>query len=587
MTLAVATSAFMRLLRRAPTKKVTSLFVLMVLCGLTEGLGIAIVIPLLHVLQPSPDTSANLTGTLLSVAGKFGDWLTPGPLLALFVLLVGLRSLIQYGREQQAAHLQHLLVDDLRRECFSALLHAEWRWLIKRRRSDLASLLLNDINRIGSGLNFGLATLATLMTMAVYLIAALLLSWQMTLLVLLSAALLLVALNGQRHNALALGQGLSAAFKTMHANVQDSLTGIRLSKTLGREEIHLKQFEQAMHDMRVQQERFSATSGKTKALFQCSGVALLAFYLYMGLEFWSVATAQLLTLVLIFARLIPLFATLQQQVHQWLHALPALLAGEALLQQSLAASEQVIQDSSTWQLRHAIRLSGIGVSYAEREQAALDSVTLELPYLSTTAVVGPSGSGKSTLADVIAGLLAPDMGTITVDGVPIDASNRISWRHSVAYMTQDVFLFNDSIRNNLLCGHEEASDEALNEALHQAAADFVFDLPHGLDTQIGDAGVSLSGGERQRLALARALLRKPLLLILDEATSALDQDNELRIRDAIGKLQGTVTILIISHKPTTLEHATQMIELDRGRLVRCSSNPPLDVTQECTTCPSS
>lgn len=586
MTHAVAAKAFLRLLRRAPSRQVGSLFALMVLCGLTEGLGIAVVIPLLHVLQPAPDATGSLTSALQSVAGGLGVMLSPGPLLTLFVALICLRSLIQYSRERQAVHLQHSLVDSLRRSCFSALLHAEWRWIIKHRRSDLASLLLNDVNRVGNGLNFGLSALATLMTMIVYLAAAVLLSWQMTLLVLFSAALMLLMLNGQRNSALSLGQRLSEAFRTMQANVQDSLAGIRLSKTLGREEIHLKQLAQAMHDLRSQQEQFSASTGKTKALFQCSGVALLALYLYLGLMLWEVEVAQLLTLVLIFARLIPLFAALQQQIHQWLHAVPALLASETLLQQGLKAAEQVSHDTKTWQLRHAVRLKNVGVNYANREYAALESVTLELPYLSTTAVIGPSGSGKSTLADVIAGLLTTDTGTLEVDGIPIDARNRLSWRHSVAYVTQDVFLFNDSIRNNLLCGYENASDAALEDALHQAAADFVFNLPLGLETQIGDSGTCLSGGERQRLALARALLRKPALLILDEATSALDHDNELRISDAIAKLQGTVTILIISHKSTTLEHATQVIELDQGRLVKCSSHPTA-FSPERTECPRS
>ncbi len=156
-----AATAFVRLLRRAPPRQVSWLFALMVLCGLTEGLGIAIVIPLLQVMQPSPEATGSLSSMLLSASGTFGDLVKPAPLLTLFVALVCLRSLIQFGREQQAVRLQHALVDHLRRACFSALLHAEWRWIIKRRRSDLASLLLNDINRVGHGLNFGLAALAT------------------------------------------------------------------------------------------------------------------------------------------------------------------------------------------------------------------------------------------------------------------------------------------------------------------------------------------------------------------------------------------------------------------------------------------
>jgi ATP-binding cassette subfamily C protein len=180
--------------------------------------------------------------------------------------------------------------------------------------------------------------------------------------------------------------------------------------------------------------------------------------------------------------------------------------------------------------------------------------------------MGASGAGKSTLADVLMGLLQPDDGCLCVDDVRLDGATRMAWRRSVAYVPQEVFLFHDSIRNNLLWGYEAASEAELITALKRAAADFVFDLPAGLNTLVGDGGVRLSGGERQRIALARALLKRPSLLILDEATSALDLESEARVRRSIENLHGDLTVVIIGHRLPTLEHADQVVVLDQGRI---------------------
>lgn len=165
-------------------------------------------------------------------------------------------------------------------------------------------------------------------------------------------------------------------------------------------------------------------------------------------------------------------------------------------------------------------------------------------------------------------MIEPDSGRLLVDGVRVDGEIRVAWRQSVAYVPQDVFLFDDTIRVNLLWGNPATTTDALLEVLDKAAAGFVRDLPNGLDTVVGANGMRLSGGERQRLTIARALLARPSLLIMDEATSALDPANELAIRDALRRLRGD---LIIGHRLATLEHAGQVIELKAGRIARIGS----------------
>jgi ATP-binding cassette subfamily C protein len=198
----------------------------------------------------------------------------------------------------------------------------------------------------------------------------------------------------------------------------------------------------------------------------------------------------------------------------------------------------------------------------------LDGVSLTIPAGRTSAIVGPSGGGKTTIADLIIGLLTPDEGRVVVDGVPLGPERMRSWRAQIGYVVQDSFLFHDSIRANMLWADPDATDAEIWTALEQAAAaDFVSALPDGLDAIVGDRGARLSGGERQRLTLARALLRKPALLVLDEATSAIDSENERKIQAAVEALHGVTTILVITHRLATIQGADNVFVIEGGRVV--------------------
>src|SRR5690606_1060957 len=176
--------------------------------------------------------------------------------------------------------------------------------------------------------------------------------------------------------------------------------------------------------------------------------------------------------------------------------------------------------------------------------------------------------GKSTLADILIGLLAPSSGSLLIDGHELTDADRRLWRGRISYVSQDIFLFHDSVRRNLLVGRPDASDEQLWGALEAAsAAGFVRDLPDGIDTVVGDRGTKVSGGERQRLALARALLREPDMLVLDEATSNLDAVNEARVQEAIRRLHGRVTMVVIAHRLATVRDADAVHVMTDGRLV--------------------
>jgi ATP-binding cassette, subfamily C, bacterial len=233
-----------------------------------------------------------------------------------------------------------------------------------------------------------------------------------------------------------------------------------------------------------------------------------------------------------------------------------------------AAAESGAERSEEVELRDSIRLEGVSFSYdGEGTIAAIRDLDLAIRVGETTAIVGPSGAGKSTIADLIMGLVAPTRGRVLIGDAPLGPELLRSWRSQIGYVAQETFLFNDTVRANLLWARPDAGDEEIWQALELAAGEFVFELPQGLETVLGDRGVRLSGGERQRIALARALLREPSLLILDEATSALDSENERRIQSAVEGLQGRMTILIITHRLSTIRRADVIHVVESGRLV--------------------
>lgn len=558
---------FFRLVSLAPRRELIALFGVMMFSSLTEGFGLLLIVPMLDILGQGK-TSNPIVVSIVMVLNIIGISTTTEGLLAAFVCLVAMRSGIQLIQDRLTSQLQRNIVDQLRLKCFSALLNVEWRWLIATKRSDHANLLLGDINRIGTGLHFGIGLTVTYTMMVTYLLAALMLSPTMATLVLLSGGLVFSLLAGHRRQVLSLGFNQTKASRSLYSNVQESLSGIKLSKVLGNEERFLQLFSQTVESLREQEKAFIYNSGLSRAMFQISGAVLLAIYLYVGLSIWKLPVAEVLTLVVIFSRMIPMFMSAQQQLHQWIHSLSALYETEQLLAQCEAAAEPISQHHDhDWVVNEAIEINDVTSQYEDRERSALSNISIRLPAHSTTAIMGASGAGKSTLADILMGLLKPDLGFVTVDGVQISETERRSWRKSVAYVPQDTFLFHDTVRQNLLWGNPHASEADLILALEKSAAQFVFNLPKGLETIVGDNGLRLSGGERQRIALARALLKKPSLLILDEATSALDVENEALIRAAIERLHGNLVVVIIGHRLPTLEHADQVIVLREGKIV--------------------
>ncbi len=215
----------------------------------------------------------------------------------------------------------------------------------------------------------------------------------------------------------------------------------------------------------------------------------------------------------------------------------------------------------------------VSLSYTGDQSLALQNLTFKIPRNQVTALVGQSGAGKSSIVDLLIGLYQPSLGQITVNGKSLQQYNQASWRQHIGVVSQDTFIFNSSILDNLRYGAPGATLKEVVEAAKSAQAHrFILDLPDGYETTVGERGYRLSGGQRQRLALARAILKQPEIMILDEATSALDSESERIIQQALAEFQQNRTVIVIAHRLSTIVEADQILVLEKGQLVEQGSH---------------
>ncbi|MDD2679729.1 MAG: ABC transporter ATP-binding protein [Candidatus Omnitrophica bacterium] len=259
----------------------------------------------------------------------------------------------------------------------------------------------------------------------------------------------------------------------------------------------------------------------------------------------------------------------------------------SLNQQAVAASERIYEvletEPSVVELPGARQLSGFKSSivfndvwFNYGDNQVLKGINLNVPYGSVLAIVGPSGTGKTTLLDLIPRFYDPKKGSITIDGIDIKAVTLKSLRQQVGIVTQETILFNDTIKANIAYGKPGAMDEEIQQAALQANAhDFISHLPQGYATVIGDRGMRISGGERQRIAIARALLKNPPILILDEATSQLDSESEKVVQDALDQLIKGRTVFVIAHRLSTVRNAHKIVVLDKGVIAEAGTHTEL------------
>ncbi len=544
--------------------------VLSVAASVLEGFGISLFIPLLQgpLLQGAPDPGGTAQGLGGVLAGMVSAIPPEHRLPALTGAIFGsilLKCALAYANAALIAVLAGRIGHRLRVDGFRQMTAVSPAWLRTRRNGEVFDTLSGEVWKTVDALVLFAGLVGSVCTVAVFAMLLLLISWTLTAVVAVALAVMAVAFHALARKAQHLGERAVAANRDLDAALWEGYGALGVIRAFGREADEVDRFRARSDSVRrvfIGMEVLSAASGP---LFEASAALLiLVIFAAMGLH----DPARLPTLAAFLLVLFRMQPQIRQVVSHWISL--RLMAG------AVSTVARFLDPSDKHYLRSgdrvapvpagAIRFDKVAFRYGDGTPPALDGVSFDIPRGRTTALVGPSGAGKSTVVALITRSFDPTAGAVLADGIPLPDLDLRDWRGRIGLVSQDVFLFDASVHDNIAYGRPGAGAEEVVEAARVAHADgFIRALPDGYATRLAEGG-GLSGGQRQRLALARAILRNPEILILDEATNALDSLSESLVEDALATFGRERTVIVVAHRLATVRRASHVVVLNQGRV---------------------
>lgn len=555
--------AFARFVRAGRLALIFTTLGLLLAASLLESTSILLLIPALALLDQR-------TGALVVDPPIFGPTSIALEFILLsIVVLVAAQSLVTRSKNLALSDLAYSVVDKLRMDLFLAISRARWDFVSTQRTADLTHVMTLEIDRSQAATHSLITAAQNAVLILIYGALSLLVSPVLTLASLGVGLIALIVMRPLRTRAAKHGDVSLQLRRVQQRTVTDLLSGLKVAKSFAAEHRYTSALESSLHDVRSAARRFTALVAGANSILQVLGAALVAIFVFLALRQFSVPIERVLVVLVILLRVTPRITTLGDHLNHLLVSLPAF---EAIRQMTRLCDDAAEPPADAARLvrapQTAIAFEGVSYAYSTApSRLVLKNVSCAFPVGEISAVIGPSGAGKSTLADIVLGLLRPQSGALLLDGQALTDADAMAWRRLTAYVPQDTFLFQGTIGDNLRLGAPTAKDEDLWGALVQSSAhQFVERLPAGLATPVGERGAQLSGGERQRLALARALLRKPAVLVLDEPTSALDEINQNLISASLRQLTPAITVIVVSHQSVLTALADTIVTVDDGRV---------------------
>ena len=535
------------------------------LCLLTasviEGLGFASLVPLLMVAtdsgveEPSP-----LLDVTRDVMATVGLPLEVGPLIIFFVATLVVKSALNFLAMQYVSRAIADFSSGLRSRLIQTLFRANWAYLVQHPVGRIANSISGQAARAGGAYQVAATFLAQSIQTVAYLVVAFVVSWPIALAATGISGLMVLALHFLVRIARKAGWRQTQRSRDLVTLLMDSLNNIKPLKAMAKEDEYAGFLEHRINLLKKAIRRQAVSQDALKNGNEALVTIFLGIGFFLALAVWQVPLIELAVIGVLIKRTSNGIGKLQQLFQQAVASETPYLEAMDMMAEAESARE-LNPGRRQASFERECRLEG--VSFAHGERPILESVSLQIPAGGVTVLIGLSGAGKTTIADLILGLYRPSRGRVTVDGVPLDEIDLKSWRRLIGYVPQELLLLHDSVYANVAMGKPDVSKADVRLALETAGAwQFVETLPSRMMTTVGQSGAKLSGGQRQRIALARALVSRPKLLILDEVTSALDPKTEREICDNIRNMAEETTILAITHRPTFLEIADHIYQVD-------------------------
>ncbi|MFK8058056.1 MAG: ABC transporter ATP-binding protein [Saprospiraceae bacterium] len=481
------------------------------------------------------------------------------------------KNLFRYLSTATMAPLRSNVVRDLRQDLFQHVVQLPIGYFTASKRGDLISRFTSDVQEVENSV---LSSVQSLIQNPLLIIGALVMmlviSPKLTLFTVVLLGVTGFIIGGISRKLKKQSGEVQEALGDMTSQIDEGLGGLRVVKAFGAEGYVADRFGESNKNYRDTLVKLLRRRDLSGPLSEFLGIAVVVVLIYFGFQQIQAGTID----VAVFLTFIYAFFSTIQPSKQFSNSFYSLQRGRAAMDrvQEVINTPNPIVDASGTQsvdaLQRELTFENVSFQYDNADAPALDGVSLSLPAGKVVALVGASGAGKSTLADLIPRFYDVDSGVISLDGTDIRKLKLKDLRNLIGVVSQDVVLFHDTIRANIVFGAEHATDAQVEEAARLANAhDFISEQPQGYDTVIGDRGARLSGGQRQRITLARAILQNRPIMILDEATSALDAESEQLVQDALFRLMEGRTSLVIAHRMATIQHADEILVMERGKVI--------------------
>jgi ATP-binding cassette, subfamily C, bacterial len=543
--------------------------------GIAEGFGISALLPLLNTIfnqrtRSGETTEANgkLSNLLDELTQKALNYVGLEPdvtiLLALFVGFIVLKCILLYLANKQIGFTVVMIATDLRLALLKALFSSKWEYFVRQPIGRLTNAVATEASRASAAFNFGARLSALVVEASVYSTLAFLVSWKATLVALGAGAIIILLLRRLVQKNRRAGKKQTQHTQSLIVQMTDVLLSIKPLKAMARENQSDMVLTETTHRLNRALQKQVLSKAALGSFQEPILTLLLVLLLYAALIYWNQPLTTMIAMVYFIGKILKQIEKLQKDYMSLVEFESAYFSLIFKIEEAQNARE-VLRGDIEPQFKNLIRIESLSFSYDQTP--VLNDVSLEIPAGCFVALQGPSGSGKTTIADMLIGLLRPQKGDIWIDSIPLPQIDIQRWRQMIGYVPQENLLMHDTIMANVTLGEKTLSESDVENALRAAGAwEFVLKFPKGIRTIVGERGSMVSGGQRQRIAIARALVKRPKLLILDEATTALDPETEREICQTLQQLAGKVAILAISHQTAFLEAAGWAYQVRDGKV---------------------
>ena len=546
--------------------QIITLIILGITSGILEGIGVNALIPLFSFLT---DSDAHGTDFISQSIERFFGYLhldfSVTWLLIFISILVALKAILTVFLEYVNTGIMADYEEKTRNNLFQNILQADWPHLIKQKLGYLETILMIDVPASARVLQQISSAILVSTSLLIYAVVAFNISTTVTLVAFAVSAVLFLVIKPLLYRIKVLGYERTQINKDTAHHVNENIFGIKTIKTMAVADGVSQKASDYFRRLRQLLVKASVIKAGITASIQPVGVIFISILFVFSYRLPNFNLAALLVLVYLVQRIFLYIEHLQRALHNLNDLVPHLRSTVEFEDQSVANQE--MDDSyEAFSFNQQIDFRKLDFFY-EENRPILRGISFAVKKGEMVGIIGPSGVGKTTLVDLVLRLLIPTAGKILLDGRDISTIKLSQWRKNIGYVSQEIFLMNDTFANNVRFYDNTITDDQIISAVQQANIyDFIVSCPDKLNTVIGERGILLSAGQRQRVVIARILARQPKILILDEATSALDNESELQIQTVIRQLKGSVTVLVIAHRLQTVMDSDTLIVLDHGRI---------------------